>query len=102
MHIQLAMTNSTTLEQEYSGCFIQERKRTKNLYDLGNKKNLKLMFGDNIFLAFLPIYTTQGDGMHWEHNPNCEMQKSLEKVQTEEPYDPYLEEPHLHNQFIKF
>ena len=99
MHIQLAMTNSTTLEQENDGCFISEKKRTRNLYDLGNKRNLQLMFGDSIFKAFIPIYTTQGDGMHWEHNPNCQLENTEDKLEIQETFDPYLSDGDTADQF---
>lgn len=35
-------------------------------FDLGWRRNLRHLFGDNIFLWCLPICNTIGDGWHWE------------------------------------
>lgn len=67
-HIPLALTNQTTLESDYFSCFSTSKTRRDNPYDLGNWSNLKSMFGSNPFTALLPIFTTEGDGIHWAHN----------------------------------
>ncbi|BFU20735.1 DHHC zinc finger domain containing protein [Entamoeba histolytica HM-1:IMSS-B] len=87
VQIPIALTNSTTIERDYFSCCSTKQTRQDNPYDLGNIKNLQLMFGTNILTALLPIYTTQGDGMHWELNSECfdeEEQKLVKQNSKEE------------------
>ena len=47
----------------------QDSEKLPNAFDLGWRKNLKNLFGDQPFLWFLPVCNTLGDGWHWEPSP---------------------------------
>lgn len=47
----------------------QDSEKLPNAFDMGWKRNLLHVFGDNILLWFLPICNTSGDGWQWEVSP---------------------------------
>lgn len=54
-HIYLTSLNRTTLESFRAPLFISGV--NKRGFDLGVRENIKQVFGDNLILAFLPIFT---------------------------------------------
>ncbi|RNA37906.1 palmitoyltransferase ZDHHC15 [Brachionus plicatilis] len=65
----LACINKTSIENnhpprlEIKSC---ERLYSDNIFDLGAAENLKQIFGSNILLSVLPIWTSEGDGHHFK------------------------------------
>ncbi|KAL1965754.1 hypothetical protein VTN77DRAFT_5254 [Rasamsonia byssochlamydoides] len=47
----------------------QDNEQMPNAFDLGWRRNLRHLFGDNPLLWPLPVCTTIGDGWYWEPNP---------------------------------
>ncbi|KAL1982050.1 hypothetical protein VTN96DRAFT_1820 [Rasamsonia emersonii] len=47
----------------------QDNEKLPNAFDLGWRRNLRHLFGDNPLLWALPVCTTIGDGWYWEPNP---------------------------------
>lgn len=47
----------------------QDSEKLPNAFDMGWKRNLIHVFGDNILYWFLPICNTSGDGWQWEVSP---------------------------------
>jgi palmitoyltransferase ZDHHC2/15/20 len=47
----------------------KDSERLPNAFDLGWRRNLYLLFGDNKLLWFFPVCNTIGDGWHWDANP---------------------------------
>lgn len=64
----LACLNMTNMEQTYPPVFNDYISFSLNMFDLGLFKNLKQIFGSNVFLANWPIWTTIGDGHVFETN----------------------------------
>lgn len=61
-HIRFICQNLTTIEH------VEKRTSSKNPYNLGFRKNFVTVFGSNPFLWFLPIWTSQGDGVRFPNN----------------------------------
>ena len=68
LHIGLVCRNETTLGRSSNHYFSCQETRECNVYDLGNRENIKNVFGDNILLAMLPIFTSKGNGIDWPKN----------------------------------
>jgi len=73
-HSWLMSRNMTTIEsfqrQRYRGDTSRQLER-ENLFDLGSKrKNFEQVLGANVMLWFLPIKTTQGNGVAFPTNIN--------------------------------
>jgi hypothetical protein len=47
----------------------QDNEKMPNAFDLGWRRNLRHLFGDNPLLWALPVCNTIGDGWYWEANP---------------------------------
>lgn len=47
----------------------QDSEKLPSAFDLGWRRNLRHLFGDRLFLRFMPICNTTGDGWNWEPNP---------------------------------
>ena len=73
-HSHLIVTNRTTLESTEYGVerrksifasqgFAEDMLDDSNLYDLGKLANIQQVLGKNPLTWFLPIFTTQGDGV---------------------------------------
>ena len=58
-------------ERERYESYLEEKESEKlpNAFDLGWRRNLRTLFGEQPLLWFLPVSTTVGDGWHWEPNP---------------------------------
>lgn len=65
-HLFLISKNRTTLESFRTPIFVNGPQ--KHGFDLGWKKNFEEIFGKNLYRALLPIYTTRGDGIHYQVN----------------------------------
>ncbi|CAK4034330.1 Palmitoyltransferase pfa3 [Lecanosticta acicola] len=47
----------------------QDSEKLPNAFDMGWKRNLQHVFGENMLFWFLPICNTNGDGWQWEVSP---------------------------------
>ncbi|CAF3482421.1 unnamed protein product [Rotaria sp. Silwood1] len=65
-HIFLIVKNRTTVESHRAPIFANGPQ--KDGFDLGWKENIQEIFGSNLLEALIPIYTTQGDGVHYQIN----------------------------------
>ncbi|CAF1136895.1 unnamed protein product [Didymodactylos carnosus] len=65
-HLYLIGKNRTTLESFRAPIFIDGP--NKDGFNLGVKQNFIEIFGSSPFLAFLPVTTTLGDGVHYRVN----------------------------------
>jgi len=65
-HLFLTSQNRTTIESYRSPIFATGPE--KDGFHLGTKRNFQEIFGFNFFRSFLPIFTTLGDGIHYEMN----------------------------------
>jgi hypothetical protein len=72
VHINFAVQNLTTiesLEKKYTRVESQSRPevgKKPNPFDVGNYRNFIQVFGANPLLWFVPIFTTLGDGCHFQ------------------------------------
>eukprot|EP01121_Diplochlamys_sp_Union-15-3_P009324 TRINITY_DN2541_c0_g1_i2.p1 TRINITY_DN2541_c0_g1~~TRINITY_DN2541_c0_g1_i2.p1 ORF type:complete len:295 (+),score=7.58 TRINITY_DN2541_c0_g1_i2:73-957(+) len=64
-HLKLILSNKTTIES-----FEGQRSRKSNVYNLGGSANWREVFGNNVWLWFIPIYTSVGDGITFPLNDN--------------------------------
>lgn len=65
-HLYLTGKNRTTLESFRAPIFADGPQ--KEGFNLGSKLNFQQVFGKNLLHAFIPISTTQGDGVHYQVN----------------------------------
>jgi hypothetical protein len=65
-HLFLTAKNRTTLESFRAPIFANGPQ--KEGFNLGSQRNFQEIFGTNFFKAFLPIFTTRGDGVHYPMN----------------------------------
>jgi palmitoyltransferase len=61
-HFQLALENKTTIES------FDKKMYNNNPYDLGQAKNWRQVFGDDVKLYLLPVFTYIGNGYEFERN----------------------------------
>lgn len=59
----------------------KDSEKLPHAFDLGWRKNLQHLFGDNMLLWWLPICTTIGDGWHWE--PSSKWLAAREEIQNQ-------------------
>ncbi|KAH9426660.1 Palmitoyltransferase zdhhc2 [Dermatophagoides pteronyssinus] len=64
-HLYLVFKNVTTLESYQTPRF-KQYEYDYYRYNLGYKRNLKSVFGDNKLLWFLPIFSSLGDGHYYQ------------------------------------
>ena len=63
--LRLTLLNKTSLEEEFTSLALE----SKNLFDNGGWiKNFQQIFGENIILAFLPVWTTLDNGYDYRRN----------------------------------
>merc|ERR1712137_795036 len=64
MHYRMVLRNVGTLDQmiPIGGS------RAGNIYDLGSRANFEQVFGKDPLYWFLPVSTTQGDGVYFPNN----------------------------------
>lgn len=65
-HLYLSGKNRTTLESFRAPIFANGPQ--KEGFNLGCKENFHEIFGKNLLRALIPIYTTRGDGVHYQVN----------------------------------
>jgi len=81
LHIILVSRNLTTIElcekkSSFHTIFFKEevqldvRAGALNPYDLSKRKNFEQVFGTNVFLWFLPLHTSLGDGCYYPIREN--------------------------------
>jgi palmitoyltransferase len=63
-HVYLVCSNKTTIENMEPVHLVDGKDR--RLYNLGVRENLRQVFGSNLLLAFLPVFTSEGDGTEFK------------------------------------
>ena len=58
-------------ERDRYESYLDEQASSKlpHAFDLGWRRNLRMLFGESPLLWFLPVCNTVGDGWHWEASP---------------------------------
>ncbi|XP_050529166.1 palmitoyltransferase ZDHHC15-like [Daktulosphaira vitifoliae] len=74
-HIYLLSKNCTTLESFRPPKFMESY--DKNGFNLGFYRNIQEVFGKNILLWFIPLFTSLGDGVTFELNKKIPETQSL-------------------------
>ncbi|PGH03656.1 hypothetical protein GX51_03920 [Blastomyces parvus] len=75
----------------------QDGEKLPHAFDLGWRRNLRHLFGDNPLLWPLPICNTTGDGWHWEASPKwLEIKQRIEgrRMQRWREHHQPLHHPH--------
>ncbi|CAF5210573.1 unnamed protein product, partial [Rotaria magnacalcarata] len=65
-HLYLSGKNRTTLESFRAPIFSDGPQ--KDGFNLGYKQNFQEIFGKTLLAAIIPIWTTRGDGVHYQVN----------------------------------
>jgi len=65
-HLFLTGKNRTTLESFRAPVFADGPQ--KEGFNLGCRRNFHEIFGQDLFRALIPVYTTRGDGVHYQVN----------------------------------
>ncbi|ELP94744.1 zinc finger protein DHHC domain containing protein, putative [Entamoeba invadens IP1] len=68
VQVPIVLTNTTTIDRDSFYICSTQASRQANQYDLGTANNIKMFFGKNFLKAIVPIFSTEGDGMHWTKN----------------------------------
>ncbi len=74
-HLFLVVCNRSTLEQ-FRAPVLSGGREDKFAWNLGRVRNVQQVFGANLLRAFLPLTSTQGDGLHYPRS-----RKSLARQQ---------------------
>lgn len=70
IHYYMVLQNSGTLDT-----IVQKHKGRANMYDLGPRVNFCQVFGDDPKYWFIPVFTSQGDGLSYPTNECADEQE---------------------------
>ena len=79
IHLKLILANQTTIEYGISRSDARGYNSANHFwnYDLGKARNFRAVFGDNMWLAWIPIANWRGDGYSYEVSNGSEEDDGL-------------------------